>query len=99
MGDKSAINTAIQSGAPSLKHVEPVHDASAPKIDANTHVKQVDRSPFLKEVAADHGLKHVEPTHDASAPKIDANTHVKQVDRSGFLDSVAKGADLKHVDK
>ena len=37
---------------------------------ADTHVKTVDRKPFLQEVSKDHELKHVDAVADRSEPSI-----------------------------
>jgi len=83
-------------GAAVLKHVQPAHDASAPRIEANVQVKKVDREAFKAQVSAPPApLKHVEERHDASAPKIDPNFQVKTkpiMERQVFLSSVEKAA-------
>lgn len=77
------------AGEHKLKHVEPVHDASAPAIDKDVKIKQVDRSGLLTDISSEHKLKHVEPVHDASAPAIDKDVKIKHVDRSGLLNEIA----------
>jgi len=84
-------------GAAVLKHVQPSHDASAPKIESTVQVKKVDREAFKAQVSTQRDLKHVESTetHDVSAPKIDTNVHIKTrpiMERQVFLNSVEKAA-------
>jgi hypothetical protein len=51
-----------------LKHVEAIHDASAPSLPST--------GKLLSEISSEHHLKHVETVHDASAPIIDTSVHV-----------------------
>jgi len=48
--DRTPFLNEVSGGVVELKHVEPVHDASAPKIEGDVHVKTVDRAGFLKSV-------------------------------------------------
>jgi len=88
-----------KTGCKKLHHVEPTHDASAPVLQKDVHIKKVDRSPLLKAIEKGTSLHHVSPSHDASKPVIEKDVHIKKVDRSPFLKEVVKGTKLHHVEK
>jgi O-acetyl-ADP-ribose deacetylase (regulator of RNase III) len=74
-----------------LKHVEEVHDKSAPILPS------VDK--LLHEITEDHKLKHVEEIHDASAPVIPADAHVGQNQHGNLLNELTTTEHpLKHVE-
>jgi hypothetical protein len=56
-------------------------------IKGDVHIKKVDRSSFLTEVAAEHSLNHVETT-DKSAPAIDG-AHVQKSAMPAVLSEIA----------
>lgn len=67
-----------------LKHVEAVHDASAPILPS--------ANKLMSEITSEHHLKHVETVHDASAPIIDPNAHVGKNQHGALLSElVTKG--------
>jgi hypothetical protein len=79
-----------------LKHVEPAHDASAPKIESWVQVKKVDRQEFKQEIAKAPTLKPVEQKRDASAPRVEPGVVIKERpanQRPVFLASVERAAE------
>jgi len=73
-----------------LKHVNDVHDKSAPVIE-NVQVKKIDRKEILKEVEHPPALQKVEELRDRSAPVIDQDVKVKASNRGSVMKQIEKG--------
>ena len=67
MADK--LMADIAGGEKKLQHVD-TEDKSAPKIDADIHIKENKHGDLMADITGEKKLQHVE-TVDKSAPKIE----------------------------
>jgi len=89
------VASEIQKGT-ELKKTE-TRDASAPVIDPDTKIKNVDRAALVSGVTNPPELKKTE-TRDSSAPKTEGAT-VNMVDRVAQQQVIRQGAAVRSVEK
>jgi len=90
--DHSSLIKAVEGSETNLKHVDAVHDTSAPVIDKDVHVKKVDRKEILKAVEQPKALRDVDDfVRDRSAPNIDPEIKMKTSARPDVMKQIATG--------